>query len=260
MDKRKLFGEEDRVLRFAVIAAVVLFVIAIIAVSVRMTNLRVDSSAGEKKLKEFEKIDVQAVDAKIRELEEQERAEDDEWQNRPYSEMFANSVILGDSITEGLEAYEILEPALVAAEKGLGLHVSEDSELEEILGGVIEAKPQKLFIALGMNDVVTDRGDASVFAEDYGALLDRLAAEIPDTAVYVNSVLPVSGQAAADNGSFARIPEFNAALQTLCEEKGVTFIDNTELVGEDSYEDDGIHMEKEFYPLWLDHMAEVAEL
>ena len=43
MKKANKHGEEDRVLRFSVIAVLVLFIIGVIIVGVRALNLRVDS-------------------------------------------------------------------------------------------------------------------------------------------------------------------------------------------------------------------------
>lgn len=50
------------------------------------------------------------------------------------------------------------------------------------------------------------------------------------------------------------IPHSNA----LCDEEGITFIDNTEIVKDEYYEQDGEHMKSEYYPIWAEHMAEVA--
>ena len=38
------------------------------------------------------------------------------------------------------------------------------------------------------------------------------------------------------------------------------FIDNTDLVKEEYYSEDGIHMAPDYYTEWVDHMAEVAKL
>ena len=46
----------------------------------------------------------------------------------------------------------------------------------------------------------------------------------------------------------------------MCEKEKITFIDNTELVQEEYYEVDGIHMTSVYYPEWLNQMAEAAEL
>ena len=38
------------------------------------------------------------------------------------------------------------------------------------------------------------------------------------------------------------------------------FLDNTSLVSDTYYEEDGIHFKADFYPIWLKRMAEVATL
>ena len=57
-------------------------------------------------------------------------------------------------------------------------------------------------------------------------------------------------------------PEFNQALEDLCQQMGCTFIDNTFLVDgrDDMYEPDGEHVIADYYPLWLTYMAETAGL
>ena len=46
----------------------------------------------------------------------------------------------------------------------------------------------------------------------------------------------------------------------LCEEEGVTFIDNQSLVKDEYYTEDGIHMTSDYYGEWVNHMAEAAKL
>ena len=57
---------------------------------------------------------------------------------------------------------------------------------------------------------------------------------------------------------YAKIPDYNNALKAMCDEEGITFIDNTEIVKDEYYEQDGEHMKAEYYPIWAEHMAEVA--
>lgn len=260
MKNKRYPGDEDKVLRFAVAAVIVLFIIGIIVIAVRMMNLRVDSSEGEKKLKELTSVNVQEIETKIQELEKAERLADEEWQNRPNNEKFATSLILGDSVTQGLYVYEVMDSALVIAKKGVGVRSPDKTGLAEMLGQVISAKPQNLFLALGMNDIVAAGGDASVFVNDYKAVLDRLKTELPDTKIYVNSVLPASQTAIAKDGRYAKVPEYNQQLKVLCEEENVTFLDNTDLVKQEYYEVDGIHMKKVYYQGWVDRMAVEADL
>ena len=77
----------------------------------------------------------------------------------------------------------------------------------------------------------------------------------------MNSIFPVSAVKQAEKSRrFEKIPEFNAALQKMCDENQLAFLDNTGLVSEGYYEQDGIHFKSEFYPIWLRRMAEVAAL
>ena len=49
-------------------------------------------------------------------------------------------------------------------------------------------------------------------------------------------------------------------LRQMCDDLQLGFIDNTDLVQDQYYEEDGVHFKAEFYPLWADRMAEVAAL
>ena len=260
MKKANKHGEEDRVLRFSVIAVLVLFIIGVIIVGVRALNLRVDSSAGKKKLEELSKADVNEIDAKIQELEKAEQAADKEWKNRSNNEKFAGCLVLGDSITQGLYGYEVLDQSLVIAERGVETRRPDKTGLTEILDKAVQAAPKKVFLAFGMNDVEADDGSAEEFVADYKVMLDRLKEEIPDVEIYVNSILPVTEAKKSEEPAYENIPEFNEALKKLCEEEGMTFIDNTDLVKEEMHEQDGVHMKAEYYPLWAERMAEEAEL
>ncbi len=260
MKKNRRSGEEDKVLRFAVIAVVVLFLIGAAVIAVRMMNLRVDVSEGEKKLKELGKADVQEVEGKIQELEKAERLADEEWQNRPNNEKFAGSLVMGDSITQGLYVYEILDSSLVVAKKGVGVRSPDKTGLSDMINQVISAKPQNLFLAFGMNDIVAAGGDANVFSADYKVVLERLKEGLPDTKIYVNSVLPARQNVVAKDARYGKVPEYNESLKALCAEEEVTFIDNTGLVTEEYYEVDGIHMKKVYYQGWVNQMAVEADL
>lgn len=91
-------------------------------------------------------------------------------------------------------------------------------------------------------------------------MLDKFKKGLPDTQIYVNSILPVAQAAIQKDARFGCVPDFNVKLKELCESEKIEFIDNTELVKAEYYEVDGIHMSSNYYPEWLNHMAEVADL
>lgn len=84
--------------------------------------------------------------------------------------------------------------------------------------------------------------------------------ELKETGAYINSIFPVSASAAEKEPALAKIADYNTALQEMCDGKHLGFIDNTALVQENYYEEDGIHFKAEFYPVWATNMAEVATL
>lgn len=81
---------------------------------------------------------------------------------------------------------------------------------------------------------------------------------MPDAVLYINCVLPVSAQKEEMKSRFMQDSGYNTALKAMCDEEGITFIDNTEIVKDEYYEQDGEHMKAEYYPIWAEHMAEVA--
>lgn len=252
--------EQDKILRMAVIVVVVLLIIGGIIVAVKLLNPRVDITEGTKKLKELEQTDLKAAESKIEELEEAERAADEERKSRPVNERFANCLVLGDSITQGLYEFGIMDQSLVIAEKGAEVTRPEETGTMGMIQKAEAASPRCLFLTFGMNDVEAARGDASVFAEGYGRVLDEIKNTMPDTKVYVNCVLPADKQAIEANEWYGNIPQYNEKLKELCEEKDVIFIDNTSLVKDEYYADDGIHQAPDYYPGWVENMAEAADL
>lgn len=260
MKRKRRHEEEDKVLRFAITAVIVLFIAGSGVIALRATNLRVDSTEGEKKLQELAKADVNVVDARIQELEKAEKAADEEKQNRSNNEKFADSLVLGDSITQGLYEYEALDETYVIAERGVGVADKEKNGLDGMLERAAQAQPQKIFLAVGMNDIDGEKGDADAFIKDYQAVIDKLRGLLPGTEIYVNSVLPAHQSLIEREEWYANVPEYNEKLKELCSGEGIVFIDNTELVEEEFYADDGIHMSRSYYVKWTDHMAEAADL
>ena len=72
-EKMKEKMEPDKVLRFAIVAVILLFLIGALIIGTRMMNPRVDATEGVKKLTELEDANVQKIDAKIQELEQMRR-------------------------------------------------------------------------------------------------------------------------------------------------------------------------------------------
>ena len=241
--------EKDHVLTTAVILATVIIVLGGIVVAVRLNNPKQDTTKGRKILSEMDRTDVGKVNKKIQKLEEEERVKEEAADNRSVSEKFADCLILGDSITQGLYEYGVLDEANVQADRGTEVSEVSSKKIEEHIKKAKEMKPEVLFLSYGMNDIEAQNGNASGFVKAYKNVIEDLKESLPDTKSAIET-----------RPLFANVPKFNQKLKKLCKKEKVTFIDNTDLVKQEYYADDGIHMSPSYYTKWVDHMAEAAGL
>ena len=232
MKKIKQKTKRKIVLAVCVLAAAL--VIVLIVQGVRgLFYKKADTSAGLEYIHGEEKGDIAAIEKKIELLEKKDGEEGAG--ERSLKEKFTGAVIVGDSITEGFTEYDILNTSSVVAK--IGVHLD-----------------------LGMNDVEHTNGDADEFVKQYGAVVDELKKSVPGAHIFVNAIFPVQEKAVKEKPVFAEIENFNEKLKELCDKKRIAFIDSSDLMSDEYYEQDGIHFKASFYPVWAEKMAEVAGL
>lgn len=236
-------------------AAVLVAVFIGIELAGNLTRKKVDTAEGIQIIKRAEAADAVAIETKIQNLEEKEKEEKEENDSRSIKEKFASAVVMGDSITDGLAEYDILNASSVVAEIGVEL-----DELDEQIKKLKEMNPQVAFLSYGMNDIVATQGDKELFIEQYKSVIRQIQKEVPDTTLFVNSIFPVLQQEVDREPVYEHLSEYNEALREMCDKQQIAYVDNTELVSDNYYEQDGIHLKPEFYPLWAERMAEVAAL
>ncbi len=251
---------EDKVLRLAIILVVVLFLAGAAVVGIKYMNPRPDITEGMKKLDEFNRVKVSSVESEVAALEEEEARILEERSKRPNSEKFKETVIFGDFTAQGVYEQEVLGESYVLARESACVHDPDGTGVTENLDAAADKNPRVIFLLLGVNDAAYEDGSAAVFEEDYRAFLAQVKEKLPDTRVYVNSILPVQQKAVDEAEGLADIPEYNARLQKVCKEAGAVYVDNSDLVKEDCYKDDGKRMRQRYYTAWIKRAAEVAEL
>lgn len=236
----------------------------------KATVEEVDVSEGVKILKQLEEADTAEVDAKIQALgvpdSEDASGEDGGGQSSDAAddaisgedivpmEHFRGSVVLGDSIAEELSAYEILDESVVVAKIGVSI-----PNAGELVDKAVGLNPQNLFIAFGSNDVQTTGEMRRCFVRiTKGCLMESKK----DFQIqrFMSRMLRLCRTGCWRVSVFQVIPQFNEVLRQLCEEEGVTFIDNSELLSDELYEQDGIHFRPEYHRKWAIHMIQVAGL
>lgn len=172
---------------------------------------------------------------------------------RDYAADFADSVFVGDSVTEGFSFNEVLSSENVLAGAGATVGFS----MEDI-GAVIERSPKRVYILLGQCDLLMPVKDPlQLFCADYMTYVKTIQEKLPDCEIYMQSITDVSASALEEEPRYEQISVYNKAIQALAKELSVSYIDLNAFASEHSnlYAEDGIHFQKEFYPLWLNYLT-----
>ncbi|MDO4454576.1 MAG: GDSL-type esterase/lipase family protein [Eubacteriales bacterium] len=208
-------------------------------------------------IESMEQKETAEIEEEIKEIKRQERQKAMENGELSVWDQFYDSIIMGDSRCVGLTEYELLDSQHVIANPGDRIDV-----IPEYIDTIAMLNPEKLFLCYGLNDVMGYYAEPSEFTEKYNNILKQVKERLPDVEIYINSILPVQDIALYQNAGFSEIESYNEALRILCENNGYIFIDNTQTVQEhmDLYEDDGIHLMKDFYEYWLMNMINGVEV
>ena len=251
------------VTRFA--AAVVSIAFAVVF-CMNLFSFNIDASYSDKTVKDsreavdsFDYSTVKKVEAKVKKLEESTAGSFSvkAQTNIYYLKKFRDSVILGDSITEGLHVYGYLPDDIVLCAIGASLEGSDD-----LFKKAAKLLPENAFFTFGMNDLIKYRGKVKPFIKEYSRLINTFRKKSPDTLIYINSISVPSKDAQARQPSLKHYKEYNKALEKLCEENDWAFIDNTYILKKSPalYAPDGIHVNTTYYPLWMNDMIIEADL
>lgn len=216
-----------------------------------------DSEVKTKNKSEKEK----SLESNIKEVEETpvskdeeviEKKEDNGDKSYNYKEIFKDSLFIGDSITDSLSAYEVLDERNVIAKLGL---TAVGAQKEVINIG--EGNFSKVYILFGMNDILMGISDEK-FTQNYMDLIHIIQKKLPNADIYVQSILPVSPKVQNKKTALnnLKIKEFNSALVRMCKDEGINYIDlKPLLIGKESLrEPDGIHLKYAFYKEWLNYI------
>jgi len=170
-------------------------------------------------------------------------------------------VFLGDSITEQFPLDRAF-PQKNVINRGIGGDRIE-GVAERLDVSVNDLSPSRVYLMIGVNDILfTQSVPVSSLGKLYGDLLVRMKRSAPNTAIMVQSVLPVSGNFAKSN---PRIVELNTLIKNLSEKEGIPYIDlhsrMTNYKGElrDEFTFDGVHLTLEGYLEWLEAIVPSEE-
>lgn len=165
-------------------------------------------------------------------------------------------IFLGNSITDIGEWSDFFQNIKI---KNRG--ISGDITLGVLarLDDVVNRKPAKIFLMIGINDIANNNPD-SIILYHYRMIVEKIQAESPNTKLFIQSILPTNNnftQFARHQNKTEHIVFINNKLKELCEEKRLIYIDIfSSLVDADNqlkpiYTNDGLHLMAEGYKCWV---------
>ncbi|MBR6256535.1 MAG: hypothetical protein IKR23_04070 [Lachnospiraceae bacterium] len=159
-------------------------------------------------------------------------------------------VFTGDSLVER-GSWEELYPDLSVKNRGIGGDTI--NGLRVRIDTIMLTQPKKLFIYVGINDVLHGREVESILGR-YGELFDVL--DQYDCQIYIQGIMPVSSSQYDAERICLDVNEINERLREMVEDRGYTFIDLwSEFAGDDwalreEYYYDGVHVNAAAYRHW----------
>ena len=270
--RRKKYPLPRRILRFlkrqfrnprkrllAELAAVVVIIGIVIFIALSGQNIATDDiKDGRAYIEGLEATDTASVEEQVKELRKEERKAALESGDMDVWSQFTDIAILGDYRAVGFYSYNLVDQSRVFATGGATIR-----DIEQYTDQLAALNPSSIIFCYGLNDISIGYWDN---VDDYIAEQDQIIADLqaamPNTTIYINSIIPAIDPAFERSEKWRDIPDWNDAIRKHCQENNIPYIDITEDVEahEDLYDVDGIHMQKAFYEYWaIDMITEVTE-
>ncbi|MBA3923861.1 MAG: G-D-S-L family lipolytic protein [Nostocaceae cyanobacterium] len=159
-------------------------------------------------------------------------------------------IFLGDSLTDEGEWSELFGVPI----KNRGISGDTTDRILNRLDQIIESKPHKIFLTIGINDLLYNSSSEEVILK-YQSILKKLQLT-PSTKVFITSILPVNNTFARYLQNNHKIADINFKLKKLAADFNYEFIDVfTHLIDTNhqlgaQYTSDGLHLNGQGYLIW----------
>lgn len=168
-------------------------------------------------------------------------------------------VFLGNSITERGAWGELL-PGKKVVNRGIG--GDNTFGLRARMDEVIAAKPKKIFLLIGINDL--SRGlPIPIILRNYRTIVDRIRNESPHTKLYIESVMPLNEAITKPDylkNKKVSILNLNKGIKEIADQYNVPYINLHEIFADEKGDlkaaltADGIHPRPAAYVIWIDYL------
>lgn len=180
---------------------------------------------------------------------------------------YSDAAFIGDSRTEALKTYGLLNGATYYTYKGLKVdtvftepYIDEGGTKMTVMDAIARHQYKRVYIMLGVNELGWVSTD--IFIDDYGKIIDELKKTQPDATIYVQSILPVSAKKSEQDSIYnnPRINEFNALIEQMAKDKGATYLRVNEALMDESgslpadASTDGVHPNIDYCRKWTAYL------
>lgn len=181
---------------------------------------------------------------------------------------FNTAMFVGDSLTTGIDLYDVMNNTTVIAKTGINTNTILTSKAIKVSGvkvTFLEAmkrhKPKRIYIMLGSNGIHFQT--KAKLISGYSEFIDKVKRQHPSATIYIQSILPVTAKKQASNSAFAnsKINTYNAAILELAAQKGVYYVNVAEALKDSkgnlstSFDGgDGMHLNKKGYIVWIEYL------
>lgn len=167
-------------------------------------------------------------------------------------------VMIGDSITDGSEWYELLKNCKV---QNRGISGDTTNGVLERLDTIINKSIKKAFIMIGINDIAGYKSVDEIY-DNYLKIVENLEKE--DIKVYIQSVLYVGKNFPNSEYCIQEVDKLNIKLEKVAKDKNLTYIDLNSILTSNKYLKpeftyDEIHLNGEAYILWANEIKKYLE-
>lgn len=170
-------------------------------------------------------------------------------------------IFLGNSITDIGEWVEIFQNKHI---KNRGISSDNTFGVLARLDEVLESKPAKVFIMIGINDIARNIPD-SIILRNYKKIIQTIRTESSKTKLVVQSILPTNNtftQFKNHQNKTQHIEFINAELAKICASEKITFLNLYPLFLDEQkrlkaeFTNDGLHLNGYGYMYWKNILIE----
>ena len=171
------------------------------------------------------------------------------------NEIDTNSIVfLGNSLTEGFDLSQFNNPHTV----NRGISGDFTAGLIARMDGVLKKHPKKIFIEIGINDLI-EKVTPRTMLSNYDTILEKIKQASPRTRIYIHSLLPTmlhGSMITSEADINKRVVEFNSLLVKLSVKYDCVYIDTWRQFAMKDYSmnplltTDGIHLKPIGYKIW----------